>query len=151
MDQRSVHKHFALLEKRYTKKVSQHEKASGISPPETELDILLDEILLKIKEYEEIKSIKKKNVKGKKLWLKIYVKNVWKVLLRRLNKNRIQRICDEAGTTSKEKYILEVKHFNIFVKKMRKECIWRNKKWKIKERAKPVSNAHETTTRNATV
>ena len=43
-----------MLEKKYRKKESDEKKASGISPSETELDQLMEEILAKVREYEEI-------------------------------------------------------------------------------------------------
>ncbi|CAB4012763.1 Hypothetical predicted protein, partial [Paramuricea clavata] len=63
--QRSVREHLAVLQKKYQKKMRQEEKASGISPEKTELDILLEERTSKsIKEEKEKKPKRKRRSGG---------------------------------------------------------------------------------------
>ena len=49
---RAVRERFKLLEIKFKKKDRQERAASGISPEMTELDVLLEEIVLRIKEFE---------------------------------------------------------------------------------------------------
>ena len=53
VDQRAVREHFAAIRKRYEKKASDEKKASGIEIYVTELDVLMEEILNKVFEYEK--------------------------------------------------------------------------------------------------
>lgn len=58
---RAVRERFTLLQSRWKKKERMELNGSGISPEVTELDILLEEIILKIKEHE--RTFDKKNEK----------------------------------------------------------------------------------------
>lgn len=64
--QRSVRDRFSLLTKKYKKKIAAEEKASGISPNETELDIAMGDILERFSEadaeHEKANNEKKKKV-----------------------------------------------------------------------------------------
>lgn len=53
VDQRAIREHFAAMRKRHEKKASDEKKASGIETDVTELDILMEEILNRILEYEK--------------------------------------------------------------------------------------------------
>lgn len=53
VDQRAVREHFAALQKRYAKKALDALKESGVSPEVTELDVLMEEIMNKVDEYEK--------------------------------------------------------------------------------------------------
>ena len=53
VDQRAVRDHFLKLERIFKRKVAEEERASGISPDSTELDMAMEEIVEKSKEAKE--------------------------------------------------------------------------------------------------
>ena len=53
VDQRAVREHFCALLKRYRKKAADALKESGVAPEVTELDVLMEEIINKVEEYEK--------------------------------------------------------------------------------------------------
>ena len=57
VDQRGVREHLDLLIKRYKRKMSEEEKASGISPEPTEIDIAISSIL----EMSEVSQVEHEN------------------------------------------------------------------------------------------
>lgn len=60
VSQRSVRDHYILLEKRFRRKNREEERASGISPEESELDELLQEIVEMFDESDKVVEEKKK-------------------------------------------------------------------------------------------
>ena len=60
VNQRSVRDHLVLLQKKFRKKMSQDERASGICPEKTELDVLIEEIN-DIEEVAEAGHLEEKN------------------------------------------------------------------------------------------
>ena len=60
VSQRSVRDHYILLEKRFRRKNREEERASGISPEESELDELLQEIVEMFDESDKVVDEKKK-------------------------------------------------------------------------------------------
>ena len=53
VDQRAVRDHFLKLERVFKRKIAEEERASGISPESTELDMAMEEIVEKSKEAKE--------------------------------------------------------------------------------------------------
>ena len=53
VDQRAVREHLNALQKRYKKKFADDLKFSGTFPDVSELDVLMEELLNKIEEYEK--------------------------------------------------------------------------------------------------
>ena len=68
IDQRAVREHLNALQKRYKKKFADDLKSSGTSPVVSELDVLMEELLNKIEEYEKnfVSSDVEKKEKGLK-------------------------------------------------------------------------------------
>ena len=61
VDQRAVRDHFLKLERIFKRKIAEEERASGISPESTELDMAMEEIVEKSKEAKE--DLNRKNEK----------------------------------------------------------------------------------------
>ena len=53
VDQRAVRDHSLKLERIFKRKIAEEERASGISPESTELDMAMEEIVEKSKEVKE--------------------------------------------------------------------------------------------------
>lgn len=60
--QRSVRDRYMLLEKRYRKKVADDKKASGTSPNQSEVDILLEEIVALFDEADQLHESNKRKI-----------------------------------------------------------------------------------------
>ena len=60
--QRSVRDRYLLLERRYRKKVSEDEKATGTSPEPSEVDVLMEEIVSLFDEADRLNDFKKKKL-----------------------------------------------------------------------------------------
>ena len=60
--QRSVRDRYMLLEKRYRKKVADDKKASGTSPNQSEVDILLEEIVALFDEANQLHESNKRKI-----------------------------------------------------------------------------------------
>ena len=60
--QRSVRDRYLLLERRFRKKVSEDEKASGTSPEPSEEDVMMEEIVSLFDEADRLNDSKKKKI-----------------------------------------------------------------------------------------
>ena len=80
LSQRGVRERFALLQTRFKEKEKEEQKASGISPEQDELDVLLEEICEREKVAEESRSDESK----KKEMEKVTAEDIRKVALERV-------------------------------------------------------------------